>query len=872
MQFPRIWQDLRLRTKGLIVIAFPAAATVLIACASYILGTRASAAEQAVKQNLETRLAIQLLKVNEAETSAHVRGYFITGEEAYASKARGAMASFDTTLQELSDLTAGNQSQTRHVAQLAALQRSRLELIFSATARFQSGALSPEALRAALRAKEAERIQMESVLGMMQNEQRRLLEVQSREVERLHMELRATTGICGFFGVVGGVVISWLFASGITHRIGKLQVNMSRLATGGELELLPGGRDEIGALSEGVARTAELLRQRTGALENALHGIAQVDQAGRYLSFNKKYAELACLTECNKQVSVMLTVHQDDRAKVEAAIHTMRSSGRAEMEARISDAFGSVLEVAMAFLPVSEDPSEGYYVFLRDISLRKETEAALVRAKDDALASSLAKNEFLAKISHDIRTPLNAILGAANLLSETPLSPDQKEYVSMFQRNCARLVTLINDFLDFSKIEAGALRLDKIPFRIQEAVEDAVATFRESASRKGIDLNFEIAADVPDWELGDPLRIQQVLVNLLSNALKFTEQGEVAVRVLRTTSPAGDRLRFEVSDTGPGIRAEDQERVFAAFTQLSKHNRTGSPGCGLGLTICRELVERMGGEVGVSSEPGRGSKFYFSFPLEAAEPVDAGAHGSPRPATPQPSGNGIVKILVAEDTEDNRLLLTHYLRKEPVEVKFALDGQEAVDAILDGGEFDLILMDLDMPGLDGYEATKFIREWQRSRGQAATPIVALSAHAMREAEQASLAAGCNAHLAKPVEKATLVSSVRRYARRKSAREPDSEAAAGGITDGVAALVPKFLASKPMQIEQARSSLAERDFDPIRRFGHNLKGTGRGYGFPCIEEMGRELEKAATERDDASVAEQLENLYRFVTDDAVVSRT
>lgn len=856
-----LWPDLRLRAKGLVVIAVPAAATVLIACASYILGARADAGEQAVKHSLETRLEIQRLKVEEAELSAHIRAYFITGEEGFANLARQSIAAFDTTLQKITGLAAGDEAQSRGVSELAALERSRVEQVFSATARFQSGALPPEALRATLRAKETERLKMESVMGAIEDQQRSLLQDQSRNVDRLRRDLRATTGVCVVLGVVGGIVISLLFASGITNRIGKLQANVSRLATGATLEPLA-GRDEIGVLSNGLAQTAEVLRQRTGALENALHGVAQVDQAGRYLSFNKAYADIASLSECNMPANMLLTVYQDDRSNVQAAIQQMQTSGRAETEARIADAFGSMLDVSMTFLPVSEYPGAGYYIFLEDISLRKETEAALVLARDEALASNLAKNDFLAKISHDIRTPLNAILGAANLLSETPLNPDQKEYVHMFQRNSGRLVTLINDFLDFSKIEAGAMRMEKIPFRIRETVEDAVATFRESASRKGIGLDFEIASDAPEWELGDPLRVQQVLVNLLSNALKFTEQGHVAVRVYGTPGPAGERLCFEVSDTGPGIGAEDQARVFSAFTQLSKHTPAGNAGCGLGLTICRELVELMGGEIGVSSQPGRGSRFYFSIPLEATVPNVAGAEGSLSHVIPQPLDAGIVRLLIAEDTEDNRLLLSHYLRGQPADVKFVGDGQCAVDTILAGGEFDLILMDLDMPRLDGYGATKQIREWQKSHGHVPTPIVALSAHAMREAELASLAAGCNAHLAKPVDKTTLLTTVRRYARAKSVRRPESVE----VEDGIAALIPKYLAAKPKQIEDARAALAVKDFDPIWRFGHNLKGTGRGYGFPPIEEIGREIEKAVADRDVANIAEQLENLRRFVSDE------
>lgn len=176
-----------------------------------------------------------------------------------------------------------------------------------------------------------------------------------------------------------------------------------------------------------------------------------------------------------------------------------------------------------------------------------------------------------------------------------------------------------------------------------------------------------------------------------------------------------------------------------------------------------------------------------------------------------------------------------------------------------GAEFDLVLMNLDMPRLDGYGATKFIREWQRSHGQAPTPIVPLSRHAMREAQQGSLSAGCTAHLANPVDQATLLSTVHRYARVKSPRQPESAA----LDDGIAALILKYLASKPLQIEQAQASLAIKDFDPIQRFRHNLKGTGRGYGFPPIETIGRELEKAAADRDEAGISKQLENLRRFV---------
>jgi CheY-like chemotaxis protein len=347
--------------------------------------------------------------------------------------------------------------------------------------------------------------------------------------------------------------------------------------------------------------------------------------------------------------------------------------------------------------------------------------------------------------------------------------------------------------------------------------------------------------------------------------LKFTEQGQVTVSVSTVPTPTGQSLRYEIADTGPGIGPEDQQRVFTAFTQLSKQSPTGVAGCGLGLTICKELVELMGGEIGVESQPGHGSRFFFTLPLEAAEP-ESSLDRAPGPAVPEPAQNSAVRLLVAEDTEDNRLLVTHYLRKEPIEVTFAEDGQKAVEEIQSGRTFDLILMDLDMPKLDGYGATRMILEWQTSHGQPPTPIVALSGHAMREAQQASLAAGCTAHVAKPVDRATLLSTVGRYARVKSAPPPRP----AEVDEAIAALIPKYLASKPQQIEEARVSLAAKDFDPIRRFGHNLKGTGRGYGFPPIERMGKEIEKAAVARDEARIAEQLEDLLHFIAEDHVAA--
>lgn len=793
-----------------------------------VLAARNAAGVELVNRALETSREIQRLRAAEADTSAGTRAYFITTQKSFVTGARSSLAAFHSARQQLLKLTADSPMQQQRLSQIALIEQSREELMFGAIARFQSGALPLDRLRAEVVGVEDQRQQMESLLKAMESDNANQIGAFLGQVAGLRAKQGALTGICLFLGLLGGAAMTFLFARGITSRVACVQRNLARLAAQTAPDRLA-GRDEIGALNEGLIRVAEILRRKEMALDNALHGIADVDGAGRYEQMN----------------------------------------GRSEIPSHVDQPSGPSPDVAMTLLSRAQDPASGFHVFLRDIWTGKKGHAALIRAKDAAVASNRARTEFLVRISHDIRTPLNAILGAADLLSRTPLTFDQGEYVSMFQRNCHRLVALINDFLDFSRIEAGAVRVERVPFRIPETVDDAVATFRESTVRKGIALGVEVDPAAPAWALGDPLRIQQVLVNLLSNALKFTAEGRVDVRVkvLRTVS-AGDQLRYEVCDTGPGIRLEDQDKIFAQFVQLPNQNH-GQRGAGLGLTICRNLVELMGGEIGVVSREGGGSTFYFSLPLEA---VDPGMAAPPTVVTlpTQLAPGEPIRILVAEDAADNRLLLEHYLRDEPVKLRIAHNGQEALDAVQQGEQFDLILMDIDMPVMDGYTATRRIRAWQKSQGLQsqglAAPIIALSADAMREAVRASMEAGCVAHLAKPMDKEMLLKTIYRFAPRQGAQS-QRIARKIPVSEQVKALIPQYLASQSKQIEEARACLASRDFGPIRRFGHNLKGTGRGYGFPSIEDLGTEIERAAAQADARRVAEQLDALHLFVSESA-----
>lgn len=859
------WMSLSLRAKGFILSTLSAAAMLVAACVTYSLVISATEAEAWVSRALQSGDEIQKMKATGTDASAQIRAYWITRDEAFAAGVRQDLAGFDSALQRLVQLTPDNAGQRERLAQIAAIQRARVERIFDGLGRFRSGVLSGSELSRSLLAAEDERLRLENLISAMEREQKRLLAAHLARLGRLRVLARA--GVWQILGIAAAsILLMWiLFAYGISRRIRVLKESLATIGSGQFVDSQ--ASDQLRAVCESLVRTAGNLHQKNLVLENALHGIAQAGNSGCYLSFNRAYAEIVGLSKYEPVTNVFASVHGDDWEKLEEALLRMRSEGRAETQARIVRPDGSILEAVLTVLPWSVEDQEGYYVFLRDNSVQKSAEAALVRAKDAAVASNLAKTSFLAKIGHEIRTPLNAILGSADLLAETSLTGNQAEYVRIFQRNSRRLVALINDFLDFSRIEAGAVRVDRVPFRVRQTIYDVVETFRGTAGSKGLSLQARIDPGVPEWQLGDGHRLQQVLMNLVSNAVKFTPAGQVEIRASVAAGEDHPRLRFEVADTGPGIRAADRERIFAPFTQL-KDPGAPAQGSGLGLTICRELVQLMDGSIGMLSDEGLGSTFYFELRLEQAGPPGAVAADSNLGERVHLSApDRPLRILIAEDAADNRLLLQAYLKNQPLILRFAENGQEVIDALENGAVFDLILMDLDMPLVDGYSAARWVRAWQAKQGVAPTPMVALSAHAIHETVRGSLDAGCVAHVSKPVDRRTLLDAIARFALPAAARRR-FEADPRFVSPEVAALVPKYLASQSRQIDQARSQLAQHDFDSIRRFGHNLKGTGRGYGFPEMENLGGELERAAQETSAASIADSLEALRRFV-DDATI---
>ncbi|MGV3722963.1 MAG: response regulator [Actinomycetota bacterium] len=682
--------------------------------------------------------------------------------------------------------------------------------------------------------------------------------------------------------------------------------------------------EEAKAATERIveARTRELKASESrfrSLAASAPIGIFQADVRGRWTYANEHWFTLSGMDAAAALGEGWAdAVHPDDRERVLRAWHRVARSGEEwSEEFRIRDAAGEIRWVhsRATAIPATEQSAAGAVGTVEDVTSHKEFQAALEAGRDAALEANRAKSEFLATMSHEIRTPLNAIIGSADLLWETTLTTEQAEYVGMFRRAGATLLEVINDILDLSKIEAGHLELDLIEFDLVDLVEQAAQIVAARAHEKQIELVCSLDPQLPSHVYGDPTRIRQVLLNLLGNAVKFTERGEVALTVSGDPDLPAGGVRFSVKDTGIGIPADKLGSIFASFTQADSSTTRKYGGTGLGLTISRRLVELMDGELGVESCPGVGSTFTFSLTLPAAKTVTAASPvpvelqgmralivddnatnrrilrefltgwgmlineaesgaaaiaalegattaGSPyrlilldcrmpemdgfevaasvgrstavaqvtimmltsdgrggdisraralglgsylvkpvkraelydaiiatlgKSCFAAPNGSMIsaaeatvdancrpLRILLAEDSADNQLLIQAYLKRHPYRIDLAGNGQEALQRYQDA-RYDLVLMDVQMPEMDGYTATRAIRAWERVSGRAATPILALTANAMQDDVLKSESAGCTAHLTKPINKSRLLEAIVAYARRPADDTSDAGA-------------------------------------------------------------------------------------------------
>jgi signal transduction histidine kinase/DNA-binding NarL/FixJ family response regulator len=543
--------------------------------------------------------------------------------------------------------------------------------------------------------------------------------------------------------------------------------------------------------------------------------------------------------------------------RIREVLAEMEARERSELEARIRStdqaAFDTTLvtvaAAVLAFVAVL------FATIIVNLHIRRQrlTAEELDAAREEALRASQSKTDFLANMSHEIRTPLNAIIGMAQVLSETRLDTEQARYVNTFRRAGMVLLHLINDILDLTKVEAGKLELENATFDLRETLETSVDLMSFRARAKGLQIDFRVSNEVPELVVGDGIRLRQVLLNLLSNAVKFTEKGSVRLHVVPSRYSPGDhgerQLEFTVSDTGIGIPPEQLGRIFEKFGQATPGIAARYGGTGLGLNICRRLVEMMGGTIWVESQVGQGSHFHFTLPL----------HLPASGALPAESGSIVLvhplKILLADDSPDNRMLVEAFLKKLPYRLTFAENGAEAFERFK-SEHYDLVLIDMNMPVLDGHQAMQAMRAWEKEHGRPRTPAIALTAYALKEDYQKSSEAGCDRHVTKPIDKDKLLRVI-----REVVGEPHDIAI--HVAPELRELVPNYFKHRQQDLATLEKSVLTEDFTTIARIGHNLKGSSHSYGFEGLGEIGKELEVVAQRKDLEGVRHQIDCMRDYL---------
>jgi len=522
---------------------------------------------------------------------------------------------------------------------------------------------------------------------------------------------------------------------------------------------------------------------------------------------------------------------------------------------------------------------------MMDMTERKR-EMETARARDAALESARLKSQFLANMSHEIRTPMNSVIGMTDILLHTELTPEQREFVEIVRMSGESLLTIINDILDFSKIEAGKLKFEMLDFEPRTAVEDVIMMLVDQAHVKNLQMSSVVDVDVPDRVCGDPGRLRQVLTNLISNAIKFTLEGEIKVRATRDAESDTDVvLRFEVTDAGVGIPEEARACLFQAFSQVDASTTRRYGGTGLGLAICKQLVNLMGGQIGCHSTPGQGSTFWFTVRFEKpggvtplVEIVAAGAHPSVNSvASHIPEAvRGRTRVLIAEDNIFNQKVVLRQVREMGLGADAVADGIEALEA-LSRISYDLVLMDCQMPEMDGYAAAAEIRRWEDGRRH--VPIIAMTAHVMKEDRDKCLAAGMDDFLSKPVRVAHLEAVLAKWLTGSTSigvietpiplsnSSPDPAGAGGRESEALEAdltplpvdmelfmelagqnpqrlqeLAAHYLRQTTEQLVKLRDAIATGTATDVKRIAHSAGGSSATCGMNPMVGLLRELER------------------------------
>ncbi|QDT76303.1 PAS domain-containing hybrid sensor histidine kinase/response regulator [Lacipirellula limnantheis] len=607
-------------------------------------------------------------------------------------------------------------------------------------------------------------------------------------------------------------------------------------------------------------------------IEGSLDAVVELDARGKVLNWNGPAERLFGWTVAEAIGSQLeeLVIPEHDQQRYLAGLRQLTESPagsqvhqRFEMECVARGGRQFAVELAIVSIQGSEETT--FCAFVRDITDRKSHELDMRRAMEESEAANRTKSEFLANMSHEIRTPLNSILGFAELLVRNADEGDERtrrDYADTIRTSARHLMELINNVLDLSKIEAGKMQVERARFSPHQVIAEVVSLLRVRAIEKGIVLNYRWDGPIPETVTTDPHRVRQLLINLVGNAIKFTEQG--SVMIVAGVAREGDRglLTLEVRDTGIGIEPSKLSDIFHPFVQADSSMTRRYGGTGLGLAICKNIAAALGGDLSVDSQLGRGTTFTAKLEIGdlrhvrmfEAPPDAATGDYVDRPISANLQG---VRVLLADDGETNRKLIQVFLSRHGAEVQTVENGEMACRIAL-AEQFDVVLMDMQMPQMDGYAATRKLRSLGFLK-----PIIALTAHAMKGDREKCTFAGCSGYLSKPVNVDELIRAVEVAAGlelrhdelvKQEKEKKIKRALAGPIRSSLPTedemlreIVAEFVESIPARLDAMERALADEDYEELQRHVHGLKGSGGTAGFTCLSEVSAELESYAAAR-------------------------